>query len=173
MRPLLVLFRSRLEWCNFTCHYCPWNATLNRTEADAFRDDAARVHHVIDRVAELSRPVEFFVRNAQFLFRKEGRDHLRNAACKSLMMAPDVAPASGNRGLITCPLIAGGDPAQSPKPPVASIGTELHMAPVTGCRTTFPLIVVIGTVGVLVTPALAAIAKGAANPRLGGSGKHD
>jgi MoaA/NifB/PqqE/SkfB family radical SAM enzyme len=58
---LLVLFRSRLEWCNYTCHYCPWNATLNRVEAGAFREDARRVHRVIDRVAELPRPVEFFI----------------------------------------------------------------------------------------------------------------
>jgi MoaA/NifB/PqqE/SkfB family radical SAM enzyme len=58
---LLVLFRSRLEWCNYTCHYCPWNAIHNRVEAQAFREDAARVHRVIDRVAELPRPVEFFI----------------------------------------------------------------------------------------------------------------
>jgi MoaA/NifB/PqqE/SkfB family radical SAM enzyme len=58
---LLVLFRSRLEWCNYTCHYCPWNAELNPVEAGAFREDARRVHRVIDRVAELSRRVEFFI----------------------------------------------------------------------------------------------------------------
>lgn len=58
---LLVLFRSRLEWCNYTCHYCPWNATLNRVGRDDFADDERRVRRVIARVAELPRPVEFFV----------------------------------------------------------------------------------------------------------------
>jgi MoaA/NifB/PqqE/SkfB family radical SAM enzyme len=58
---ILVLFRSRLEWCNYTCHYCPWNANLTRVESSAFRDDAHRVHRVLDRVAELPRRVEFFI----------------------------------------------------------------------------------------------------------------
>lgn len=58
---LLVLFRSRLEWCNYTCHYCPWNATLNHVETEAFHEDARRVRRVVRRVAELPRRVEFFV----------------------------------------------------------------------------------------------------------------
>jgi MoaA/NifB/PqqE/SkfB family radical SAM enzyme len=58
---LLVLFRTRLEWCNYTCHYCPWNATHNTVEPDTFREDARRVHRIVGRVAELLRPVEFFI----------------------------------------------------------------------------------------------------------------
>lgn len=58
---LLVLFRTRLEWCNYVCHYCPWNAEATRVEAEAFRDDEARLGRVLERVAELPRPVEFFV----------------------------------------------------------------------------------------------------------------
>lgn len=58
---LLVLFRTRLEWCNYACGYCPWNATLTRVDADAFRADAERLRRIIDRVAELPRPVEFFI----------------------------------------------------------------------------------------------------------------
>lgn len=58
---LLVLLRSRLEWCNFTCGYCPWNATLNRVEAGAFRDDARRLDRLLARIAGLPRPVEFFI----------------------------------------------------------------------------------------------------------------
>jgi MoaA/NifB/PqqE/SkfB family radical SAM enzyme len=58
---LLVLFRSRLEWCNYTCHYCPWNAERTNVSAGEFREDARRVARIIDRVAELPRPVEFFI----------------------------------------------------------------------------------------------------------------
>jgi MoaA/NifB/PqqE/SkfB family radical SAM enzyme len=72
---LLVLFRSRLEWCNFTCGYCPWNATLHRVENDQFRADAERVHRVIDRVAELPRRVEFFITpKAEYLVLPYWRD---------------------------------------------------------------------------------------------------
>src|SRR5262249_10674370 len=58
---LLVLFRTRLEWCNFSCGYCPWNATLQRVPAEAFRADEDRLRRVLDRVAELPDPVEFFI----------------------------------------------------------------------------------------------------------------
>jgi MoaA/NifB/PqqE/SkfB family radical SAM enzyme len=72
---LIVLFRSRLEWCNYTCGYCPWNATLNRVESDEFRVDAERVHRVIDRVAELPRRVEFFITpKAEYLVLPYWRD---------------------------------------------------------------------------------------------------
>jgi MoaA/NifB/PqqE/SkfB family radical SAM enzyme len=58
---LFVLFRTRLEWCNYTCHYCPWNATLNRVEAEVFREDERRLSRILERVAELPEPVEFFI----------------------------------------------------------------------------------------------------------------
>jgi MoaA/NifB/PqqE/SkfB family radical SAM enzyme len=58
---LLVLFRTRLEWCNYTCSYCPWNATVQRVPAEAFRADEERLNRIVDRVAELPRPVEFFI----------------------------------------------------------------------------------------------------------------
>lgn len=75
---LLVLFRSRLEWCNYTCHYCPWNADVTRVEAEAFRQDAERVHRVIDRVAELPQRVEFFVTpKAEYLVLPYWRDAVR------------------------------------------------------------------------------------------------
>lgn len=58
---LLVLFRTRLEWCNYTCSYCPWNATVRRVPAEAFREDEARLNRVVDRVAELPDAAEFFI----------------------------------------------------------------------------------------------------------------
>jgi MoaA/NifB/PqqE/SkfB family radical SAM enzyme len=58
---LLVLFRTRLEWCNYTCGYCPWNATARRVPADVFREDEARLTRILDRVAELPDTVEFFI----------------------------------------------------------------------------------------------------------------
>src|SRR5262249_33742314 len=58
---LLVLFRTRLEWCNYTCGYCPWNANVTRVPAAVFREDERRLNRVLDRVAELPRPVEFFI----------------------------------------------------------------------------------------------------------------
>jgi MoaA/NifB/PqqE/SkfB family radical SAM enzyme len=58
---LLVLFRTRLEWCNYTCGYCPWNATVQRVPAEAFREDEARLKRILDRVAELPDAVEFFI----------------------------------------------------------------------------------------------------------------
>jgi MoaA/NifB/PqqE/SkfB family radical SAM enzyme len=58
---LLVLFRTRLEWCNYTCGYCPWNATLRRVPAEEFRADEQRLTRVVGRVAELPQPVEFFI----------------------------------------------------------------------------------------------------------------
>jgi MoaA/NifB/PqqE/SkfB family radical SAM enzyme len=58
---LLVLFRTRLEWCNYTCSYCPWNATQHRVPAGEFRQDEARLNRIIDRIAELPDPVEFFI----------------------------------------------------------------------------------------------------------------
>jgi MoaA/NifB/PqqE/SkfB family radical SAM enzyme len=58
---LLVLFRTRLEWCNYTCGYCPWNATARRVPAEEFRADEGRLTRVVNRVAELPQPVEFFI----------------------------------------------------------------------------------------------------------------
>jgi MoaA/NifB/PqqE/SkfB family radical SAM enzyme len=58
---LLVLFRTRLEWCNYTCGYCPWNATARRVPAEVFRADEARLGRVVARVAELPQRVEFFI----------------------------------------------------------------------------------------------------------------
>jgi MoaA/NifB/PqqE/SkfB family radical SAM enzyme len=58
---LLVLFRTRLEWCNYTCGYCPWNATARRVPADVFREDESRLGRILDRVAELPDSVEFFI----------------------------------------------------------------------------------------------------------------
>jgi MoaA/NifB/PqqE/SkfB family radical SAM enzyme len=58
---LLVLFRTRLEWCNYSCGYCPWNATLHRVPAEVFREDERRLARVLDRVAELTDPIEFFI----------------------------------------------------------------------------------------------------------------
>ncbi len=58
---LLVLFRSRLEWCNYTCGYCPWNASVRKVPAEIFREDEARVRRVVDRVAQLPDRVEFFI----------------------------------------------------------------------------------------------------------------
>jgi MoaA/NifB/PqqE/SkfB family radical SAM enzyme len=58
---LLVLFRTRLEWCNYTCGYCPWNATARHVPAESFRADEARLNRIIDRVTALPDPVEFFI----------------------------------------------------------------------------------------------------------------
>jgi MoaA/NifB/PqqE/SkfB family radical SAM enzyme len=58
---LLVLLRTRLEWCNYTCHYCPWNATAKRGPAEVFHEDEARLGRILVRVAELPDPVEFFI----------------------------------------------------------------------------------------------------------------
>jgi MoaA/NifB/PqqE/SkfB family radical SAM enzyme len=58
---LLVLFRTRLEWCNYSCHYCPWNATVRGVPAEVFHADEARLRRILDRVAELPEPVEFFI----------------------------------------------------------------------------------------------------------------
>ena len=70
-----MLFRTRLEWCNYTCHYCPWNAELNRVPAEAFREDEARLARVLDRVAELPRRVEFFITpKAEYLVLPYWRD---------------------------------------------------------------------------------------------------
>src|SRR3954468_23221721 len=77
-----------------------------------------------------------------------------------------VLPGS-NSALITVPLIDGDEPPHRPKPPVTSTATELQVAPETGSRITFPLIVLLGAVAVLVTPAVAAIPKAAAAPRAG------
>lgn len=76
---LMVLFRTRLEWCNYTCHYCPWNANEIRVESDAFRDDEARLNRIIERVAGLSqRPVEFFITpKAEYLVLPYWRDAVR------------------------------------------------------------------------------------------------
>src|SRR5262245_24640435 len=72
---LLVLFRTRLEWCNYTCHYCPWNATLNRLEGEAFREDERRLDRVVSRIAELPRAVELFVTpKAEYLVLPYWRD---------------------------------------------------------------------------------------------------
>ena len=75
---LLVLFRSRLEWCNFTCGYCPWNANVTRVDASAFREDERRVGLVVDRVAELPRRVEFFIApKAEYLVLPYWREAIR------------------------------------------------------------------------------------------------
>lgn len=58
---LLVLFRTRLEWCNYTCGYCPWNATHNRVDAAAFRADADRLERIVKRIASLPDPIELFI----------------------------------------------------------------------------------------------------------------
>ncbi|MFO0926859.1 MAG: hypothetical protein U0736_07425 [Gemmataceae bacterium] len=58
--PARSVLRTRLEWCNYACSYCPWNATLTRVDADVFRRRRG-LTRIIDRVAELPRPVEFFI----------------------------------------------------------------------------------------------------------------
>jgi hypothetical protein len=58
---LLVLFRTRLEWCNYTCGYCPWNATVKKVPAEVFHNDEQRLRRILDRVSELPQPVEFFI----------------------------------------------------------------------------------------------------------------
>ena len=50
---LLVLFRTRLEWCNYACGYCPWNASVRRVPAEVFHEDERRLGRVVERVAEL------------------------------------------------------------------------------------------------------------------------
>lgn len=75
---LLVLFRTRLEWCNYTCHYCPWNANEVRVPATAFHEDQERLTRVLDRVAELPRPVEFFITpKAEYLVLPYWREAVR------------------------------------------------------------------------------------------------
>jgi MoaA/NifB/PqqE/SkfB family radical SAM enzyme len=72
---LLVLFRTRLEWCNYACGYCPWNATARRVPAEEFRRDEERLRRVLDRVAELPDPVEFFITpRAEYLVLPYWRD---------------------------------------------------------------------------------------------------
>ena len=80
---------------------------------------------------------------------------LRNAARKSACTAFAVV-VSGYVGVTTVPLMTGGEPPQRPKPPTLSTPTALQVA--VGFRTTLPLMRVIGTVRVLVTPSVAAIA---------------
>src|SRR5215471_15829658 len=75
---LLVLFRTRLEWCNYSCGYCPWNATAQRVPAEAFRADEARLGRVLDRVAELPDRVEFFITpKAEYLVLPYWREAVR------------------------------------------------------------------------------------------------
>jgi MoaA/NifB/PqqE/SkfB family radical SAM enzyme len=72
---LLVLFRTRLEWCNYTCGYCPWNAEARRVPAEEFRADEERLTRVVNRVAELPHPVEFFITpKAEYLVLPYWRD---------------------------------------------------------------------------------------------------
>jgi MoaA/NifB/PqqE/SkfB family radical SAM enzyme len=83
---LLVLFRTRLEWCNYSCHYCPWNATATRVPADAFRDDERRLDRIVRRVAELPQRVEFFITpRAEYLVLPYWR-----AAVARLLVLPQV-----------------------------------------------------------------------------------
>jgi hypothetical protein len=72
---LLVLFRTRLEWCNYTCGYCPWNATLRPGSREEFRDDETRLGRVLDCVSQLSQSVEFFITpKAEYLVLPYWRD---------------------------------------------------------------------------------------------------
>ena len=87
---------------------------------------------------------------------------LINAACKSALTLFAVV-ASGNERVATVPLIVGGEPPQSPNPPGITV-TPLHWS--RGFSTTLPFIRVAGAVGVLVTPAVAAIPYEAARPRI-------
>jgi MoaA/NifB/PqqE/SkfB family radical SAM enzyme len=75
---LLVLFRTRLEWCNFTCGYCPWNADVHKLPAQAFHDDERRLGRILDRVAQLPQPVEFFITpKAEYLVLPYWREAIR------------------------------------------------------------------------------------------------
>lgn len=83
---LLVLFRTRLEWCNYTCGYCPWNANATRVPAEVFRADEQRLKRILDRVAELPDPVEFFITpKAEYLVLPYWRD-----AVAQLLSLPQV-----------------------------------------------------------------------------------
>jgi len=76
---LLVLFRTRLEWCNYTCWYCPWNATAQRVPAEEFQGDEARLRRIVARVAELPRDVEFFITpKAEYLVLPYWRNAVRD-----------------------------------------------------------------------------------------------
>jgi len=53
---MIIIYRSRLEWCNFTCEYCYWHnkgdsIKLNKQEA---ADDKIMLHKIIDRLQEKS-----------------------------------------------------------------------------------------------------------------------
>jgi MoaA/NifB/PqqE/SkfB family radical SAM enzyme len=75
---LLVLFRTRLEWCNFTCSYCPWNAVVHKLPPEAFHADERRLGRLFDRVAELPEPVEFFITpKAEYLVLPYWREAVR------------------------------------------------------------------------------------------------
>lgn len=83
---LLVLFRTRLEWCNYTCWYCPWNANVRRLPPQAFREDEARLRRLVARVGELPQPVEFFITpKAEYLVLPYWR-----AAVRDLLALPQV-----------------------------------------------------------------------------------
>jgi MoaA/NifB/PqqE/SkfB family radical SAM enzyme len=83
---LLVLFRTRLEWCNYTCHYCPWNADAVRVPVEAFREDEERLRRIVRRVAELPEAVEFFITpKAEYLVLPYWR-----TAVKELLALPQV-----------------------------------------------------------------------------------
>jgi MoaA/NifB/PqqE/SkfB family radical SAM enzyme len=72
---LLVLFRTRLEWCNYSCSYCPWNSTRRSVSAEEFERDEQRLRRVLDRIAELPDPVEFFITpKAEYLVLPYWRD---------------------------------------------------------------------------------------------------
>lgn len=75
---LMVLFRSRLEWCNFTCHYCPWNAEKTSVTSADFQQDEARIFLVIDQVGRLTQEVEFFITpKAEYLVLAYWREAVR------------------------------------------------------------------------------------------------
>jgi MoaA/NifB/PqqE/SkfB family radical SAM enzyme len=75
---LLVLFRTRLEWCHFTCGYCPWNAEVHKLPAQAFHDDERRLGRILDRLAELPQSVEFFITpKAEYLVLPYWREAVR------------------------------------------------------------------------------------------------
>jgi hypothetical protein len=93
----------------------------------------------------------------------------RNAAFMAALTLVAVV-VSGFVGVTTVPLIAGALPPQRPNPadpapPGAGAPPQFGVGL---ARTAFPLMVVLGAVGVLVTPAVDAIPNGAAGPKFTG-----
>lgn len=57
---LTILYRSNIEFCNYSCHYCPWHTAPRKVNKGELEKDKAELNRVTTRLLALKLDCEVF-----------------------------------------------------------------------------------------------------------------